>query len=513
MRNNIIYKTADNNLIFFIISVLLGILSSFSLPPYNLFFLNFISLPSLFILLQNKNKNAFKSFCVGWFFGFGYFFSNIYWINHSLTFDNTFKFLIPISLILIPSLLAIFYGLATLILYFFKLKNNFNSIFLFSAIFASTEFLRGIIFTGFPWNLIVYSISNYTNSLQILSYIGTYSLNLLCYTIFLTPIIYFMNIKFKIKAYSFFIIILLISSNSYFGSIKKKNFENTKDIINTNIKIVSPKIDIKRYFQNEDPTIMINEIVKLSDPKKNSNTLYILPEGILSGIYFKELKDYKDIFLRSFYKDENIILGTTINKNSNIYNSLVLMHSNLDVQSVYHKNDLVPFGEFLPLENFFHKLGIKKITQGYRSFSSSAKRDLINYKDFKILPLICYEIIYSGSLNKNKENYDFIVNISEDGWFGNSIGPYQHFSHSIFRSIEEGKNILRSSNNGISAHITPTGDVVNYLKSTESGVIEISSMKLKKNTFFFLNGNKIFFYFMLIYITLIFFLKRMKGIR
>ena len=117
MLNNIIYKIAGNNLIFFMLVVLLGIISSLSLPPYNLFFLNFISLPILFILFQTK-KNVFKSFCVGWFFGFGYFFSNIYWINHSLTFDNSFKLLIPISLFLIPLLLAIFYGLATFVLHF-----------------------------------------------------------------------------------------------------------------------------------------------------------------------------------------------------------------------------------------------------------------------------------------------------------------------------------------------------------------------------------------------------------
>ena len=512
MPNNIIYKLADNNLIFSILFILLGIISSFSLPPYNFFFLNFISLPILFLLFQTKKKNAFKSFCVGIFFGFGYFFSNIYWINHSLTFDNSFKFLIPISLFLIPLLLAIFYGLATFILHFFKLKNNFNSILLFSTIFALTEFLRGIIFTGFPWNLIAYSFSNQVELISIISIIGTYGFNLLCYTIFLTPIIYFMNINFKIKVYSFLIIIFIIFSNSYFGSVQKKNFENTKDTIKINIKIVSPKIEIKRYFENEDPIIRINEIIKLSDPKKNSETLYIFPEGILSGIYFKELQDYRTIFSDNFYNNDTIIMGTTINENSNIYNSLVLMHANLDVKSIYHKNNLVPFGEFLPFEGFLHKLGIKKITQGYKSFSSSQERDLIKYKDFKILPLICYEIIYSGTLNKNNENYDFIVNISEDGWFGNSIGPHQHFAHSIFRSIEEGKNVLRSSNNGISAHITPTGEIANYLKSTESGVIEISSMKLKKNNYFFLTGNKIFFYFVLIYITLIFFLKRKKGI-
>ena len=82
---------------------------------------------------------------------------------------------------------------------------------------------------------------------------------------------------------------------------------------------------------------------------------------------------------------------------------------------------------------------VLKITQGYQSFSSASKRDLINIDDTLFLPLICYEIIYSGSLSNNSENYDFIINISEDGWFGKSIGIDQHFFHSVFRSIEEGK--------------------------------------------------------------------------
>ena len=91
-----------------------------------------------------------------------------------------------------------------------------------------------------------------------------------------------------------------------------------------------------------------------------------------------------------------------------------------------------------------------------------------------------------------------------------SIGPYQHFSHLIFRSIEEGKNSIRSTNNGISAFINYKGEIINKIESTDRGVIEIRSLKLIKKTFFSSHGNKIFFYFLLIYISLIFFLKR-KG--
>ena len=125
----------------------------------------------------------------------------------------------------------------------------------------------------------------------------------------------------------------------------------------------------------------------------------------------------------------------------------------------------MPFGEFLPLEKALHKLGFKNLTNNYQSYSSGTVRKLINVgknSEIKLLPLICYEIIYSGQLTKYND-YNFIVNISEDGWFGNSIGPHQHFAHSIFRSIEYGKYTLRSANNGISAIIDPVGSISNKI--------------------------------------------------
>ena len=110
-----------------------------------------------------------------------------------------------------------------------------------------------------------------------------------------------------------------------------------------------------------------------------------------------------------------------------------------------------------------------------------------------------------------KDDFDLILNISEDGWFGNSVGPYQHFSHSIFRSIEEGKSLIRSANNGISAFINSKGQIINQIKSTESGVIEVKSFNQTKKTLFSSFGNKIFFYFLLFYIILFFFLKKKEN--
>ena len=125
------------------------------------------------------------------------------------------------------------------------------------------------------------------------------------------------------------------------------------------------------------------------------------------------------------------------------------------------------------------------------------------------MPLICYEIIYSGKLYKDS-NFDFIINISEDGWFGSSVGPHQHFVHSIYRSIEEGKNIIRSANNGISAYINNQGEIIKEIKSTQSGVIEISKYKKQRKTVFSRTGNKMFFYLLIIYISFIFFIYKRR---
>ena len=139
----------------------------------------------------------------------------------------------------------------------------------------------------------------------------------------------------------------------------------------------------------------------------------------------------------SFFKNSIVI---------KYFNSLSVYDDSLNLLHSYNKIKLVPFGEFLPFENILKTIGLRSITNNYQSFSSGDERNImeINRENFslKILPLICYEIIYSGRIFNNS-NFDLIVNISEDGWFGSSIGPQQHFIHSIFRAIESGKYLLR----------------------------------------------------------------------
>ena len=502
----------QNKLFIYIIPFILGLITSFSLPPYSYFFINFLTFPLLLIcLISNYKKGKWPSFTIGLMFGFGYFVSNLHWITNALTFEENFKPLIPISLILIPLFLGVFYGVATLVCSFFSLNKKFSSILIFSIFFSLIEFVRSFILGGFPWNLIAFSWLDYLPFLQVLSYIGTYSFNLLSVTIFLIPTITLFNYRKVTKIIFLFCTMAILLINFLYGSlIIKSNDKINETDLNFVIKIISPKIAINRYFEDENPEKIILELVKLSQPNNLEKTIFIFPEGALSNIYLEDLKNYSYIFSENYSNEHKIVIGINSNEESGVFNSMVVLDKDVNILAKYNKNKLVPFGEFLPFEIFFRKFGLKKITQGYRSFSSDNERNIININNLNFVPLICYEIIYSGKINKTIDDYNLILNISEDGWFGNSVGPYQHFSHSIFRSIEEGKNLIRSANNGISAFINSKGQIINQIKSTDKGVIEVRSFNETKKTIFSFFGNKIFFYFLLFYISLFFFFKK-KG--
>ena len=496
-------------------------LTSLSLPPFNYFIINFFTFSLFFYFLIKKSinlKNKKLFFIYGWIFGFGYFFTNLYWISISLTFDQNYKFLIPLTIFLIPSFLALFYGLVSFLFLIFKTKNILSSLLLFSLIFGATEFIRGIFLTGFPWNLIVYSFSNRLEFISIISIIGTYGLNLFCILIFTCPAVLFIkNIK-KGIIFNFLVLFTVILIFIY-GSTYKKKFDNIiENDFNFKIRVIGSQIGLERFYLDVDPIIVIKDLIKLSKPDLNEKTIFVWPEGIIPDITQENLVEYKWLFNENFNENHLFIIGINSNSIKNgsksNFNTFSVYDDNLNLINSYNKINLVPFGEFLPLENVLKNIGLRSLTNNYQSFSSGSKRDIIeiNQQNFylKILPLICYEIIYSGKLFKDT-NFELIVNISEDGWFGKSIGPKQHFSHSIFRAIESGKYIVRSSNNGIAAIINPLGIVEQSIEFGQSGYIDLSKTKKIQSTIFSKYGNKIFVLLILLYILLIFLLNKIKN--
>ena len=201
-------------------------------------------------------------------------------------------------------------------------------------------------------------------------------------------------------------------------------------------------------------------------------------------------------------------INTLNKKTGEHYNSLVVVDSNFEILSQYNKKKLVPFGEFLPFENILNKLGLKKITEGHGSFLKGKNQENIKIKNLNILPLICYEIIFPELAQKADQKTNLIVNISEDGWFGNSIGPHQHFAKAIFRAVENNSFLVRSANKGISAIISNKGEIFKQLDTNETGSIEI-------NVPLFQNEHKnkndlIFFILLFTYLTIFLIFKNKK---
>ena len=222
-------------LVIYIIPFFLGLLTVLSFQPFNFSFINFILLPIFFFLIvyiKKKSKGVYRKkkpywknlFLVGVSFGFGFYLSGIFWIAYSLTFEENFKFLIPFAVLFIPLFLSLFNGLTTLAIGHF-LNYNFSSILLFSASLSLSDYLRGKILTGFPWNLWAYSWSWTPEILQTLNFLGVYAFNILVLTIFTIPACLFFNYKkskqILITSFTFLFVFLLYIYGTY--SINKGN--------------------------------------------------------------------------------------------------------------------------------------------------------------------------------------------------------------------------------------------------------------------------------------------------
>ena len=501
--------------------IFLGSITSLSLPPFNYFIINFFTFSLIFIFLIKKSKihqNKKLFFLYGWLFGFGYFASSLYWISISLTFDENFKSLIPLTIFIIPGFLSIFFGLITHMFIIFKSEKIINSFLIFSLIFGVLEFLRGSILTGFPWNLIAYSFSNQSEILSITSVIGTYGFNLVCVSLFTSPALLVLRYSKVEVGTSIFFLIAFILFYFYGVNYENKFSKKKKEIYDYKIRVIGSNISLDRFYSSIDTASIIEELIKISNPKLKEKTIFVWPEGIFPGVYQEELSGYSSIFDKNFSENHLLIIGTNTQVENDVskefFNTLSIFDNKLDLLDSYNKINLVPFGEFLPFERILKKIGLKSLTNNYQSFSKGEKREIINIKkknfSIKILPLICYEIIYSGKIFSNN-NFDLIVNISEDGWFGKSIGPKQHHNHSIFRAVESGKYVVRSSNNGIASIINPLGIIEQSVNFGQSGYIDLKEINTIQPTIFSIYGNKIFGLLILLYILLIFSFNKIEN--
>ena len=507
-------------IILYILPFVIGSLTILSFQPFNFTIINFFIFPLFFYLLiyiKKKTKTVYRKkpfkknfFIFGLTFGFGFYFCGISWISNSLTFDENFKILIPFTMIFIPLFLSLFVGITTFLIGPY-LKLNFSSLLIFSASLAFSDYLRAYILTGFPWNLWAYSTITFIEMLQIVNSIGLFSYNLLAITIFTLPVILFFKINKIKKLISTIAAVSTIFTIYIYGNYqlnKNRQFlKNNNEKVN--IKIISPNFDLEYGLSAKKIEERFKKLIKYSDPDKTKQTLFIWPEGVFSGYSFNEILIFKELILKSFSSKHHIIFGTNKlePKLGSFYNSMLIVNNNFDIIQNYNKRKLVPFGEFLPLGELLNNFGFKKITEGHGSFLRGQNNNNIKIDKLNILPLICYEIIFPDLIQKSDEQTNLIVNISEDAWFGKSIGPDQHFVKSIFRAIESNTFLLRSANGGVSAIIDNKGNIIKKLNRNEAGSIEYEVPLIKSNK----TKNDLIFFILLITYLLIFLIYKKKN--
>ena len=499
--------------ILYLIPFVIGSLTVLSFQPFNIIIVNFFILPIFFYLtvyINKKSKSTFRKkpyrknlFIFGSVFGFGFYLSGVSWITNSLTFDENFKILIPFALILIPMFLSLFTGFVTLLIGPF-LNYNFSSILIFSGAMAFSDFLKSKLFTGFPWNLWAYSLSWSTEILQTLNLVGLFAFNLIVITIFTLPIIFLYKFSAIKKFCIFLFIIILILGVYIYGSYEINKNKNFLETINekVNVKIISPNFGLEYGLSIDQIEKKLKKLIKYSEPNSDKKTLFIWPEGVFGGYNYNDILIFNNLLKKNFSTNHYIIFGINKldEKTGLFYNSLLLVNNEFEIIQQYNKQKLVPFGEFLPFENLLNKLGLKKITEGHGSFQKGYKKNNIQIDQLNILPLICYEIIFPSLIQSANINTNLIVNISEDAWFGNTIGPDQHYAKSIFRAIEKDTFLLRSANQGISAIINNKGKPVKRLERNETGNIEIEVPLIKSDN----NKNDLIFFVLLITYLFIF---------
>ncbi len=449
--------------------------------------LGFIIFVYFAYLLFDKNEKTFLYlFFLGFCYGFGFLIIYLSWIiNPFLVYEQTKQY--ALLAILLPLSLSIFFGLFFCIFKFFK--NQIMLILSIPFVFIFIEFFISNFIYGFPWISSSLILSNNFLGLYLLKIFGLYPSGYIILSIFLFPtFFYFVRNqsgikKFYLSIFFIYLIILLISVYSLFKS--SNNFK--KELVIDAYQILKP---IKEFDEDK----IYNNIIEIIDSSKAD---YI----IFAENNFPYLINNLN-YLTNLTKDEKkIIFGATRIEEGNYYNSLLLIEKNKI--NYFDKQILVPFGEFLP---FRENLNFMEIISGSVDFKSGNNDRVIATNDnLNILPAICYEIIFNKIFkNIEKDKIDIIINITNDMWFGNKIGPYQHFYIARTKASIANKPLVRVSNNGISAIIDNNGKLIRYSKLNQADNLNYNlKIKDRKNFFTF---HKFYFYYLLItFIFLIFF--------
>ena len=449
---------------------LLGLGSVLALPPVGLFPVLFAVFPALVWQIDGTATRR-AAFAVGWWFGLGHFMAGTYWISNALLVEaDRFAWLIPPTLVGVSAYLAIYPALACAFARW--MRPGWPRIAALAVGWTALEMLRGVAFTGFPWNPIASTWSDIPAMLQPAAGVGVFGLGLLTVVLAAAPAMTARGGRAGIAVAVG--VPLLLAAGWGAGTLRIPRAADA-DHAGVKLGIVQPNLPQHEKVQARFRDSHFSKHLAMTEMAAGAGvTHFIWPETAI-GFALSRTPGAADAVARLVPEGGLVIAGAFRASPPGMrpvrfWNSLVAIDGKARSVAAYDKARLVPFGEYVPLRSV---LAFTQVTGGRFDFSRGPGPTTLNVKGLPpFSPLICYEIIFPGRVVGPGERPRWLLNVTNDGWFGDSAGPYQHFAAARMRAVEEGLPVVRAANSGISAVIDPYGRVIQRLGLGRAGVVE-----------------------------------------
>ena len=494
-----------------LIAFLAGAASTLALPPTNIWPVPFVTFPVLVWLVDGaagtRLGGVLAAASAGWWFGFGYFLAGLYWLGHAFLVDaKTFGWLLPFAVTALPAAMAIYTALGLALARAIWTRGATRILALAVAL-TLAEWLRGHLFSGFPWNTYGYALISPLWLAQGAALIGIWGLTFLAVAIYASPAALAdprtdTTRPWVAPALSGAVIAAL----AIYGAARLAG-TSTNYVEGVHLRIMQPNLQQDDKFNYARKQQVMDRYLALSDRKDGPQstglrgvTHLIWPESAFPFFLTRE-PDVLAQISALLPKGTVLITGAIRAPDSRgvvnrAYNSIYVIGDDGSILSVYDKVHLVPFGEYLPFQDLLERLGLEQLTKVRGGFIPGERRQNQPAPGApNFLPLVCYEIIFASDAVPHSEQPNWLyrhlghyfdwpfvagngarpgwlLNLTNDGWFGASAGPYQHFQQARVRAIEEGLPLVRAANTGISAVVDPLGRVVASLPLGVEGILD-----------------------------------------
>jgi apolipoprotein N-acyltransferase len=434
------------------------------------------------------------AFWVGWWFGFGYFVAGLWWIGAAVLVDAAnFAWALPLAVIGLPAILAIFFGLATALAHMFW-RDGLSRIFMLAASFGLFELLRGWAFTGFPWNSLGTMLTSNLWFMQSVAVIGVDGLTLVAVLLFALPALL---VEHKARWRGVILPIVILAALAAWGHLRPLYMPVIDSGKTIEARLVQPSIPQNLKWDSAEKQKIFEQLMKLTKDKSEKRPDLILwPETALPYLLQERPQTLAD--MGDALADGQMILTGAIRVEgetgggARYYNSVLAINDKGEVAGAADKLHLVPFGEYLPLADWLEPLGVNPLVVAPGAFSpGNAAEQIAGPKGIKIMPLICYEVIFAGPAMRQVKGADLIINVTNDAWYGATPGPYQHFRQAQLRAVENGMPLLRAGNNGLSGLIDPMGNISGGLALDAAAFSDVTVVLAKSNTVYSVHGTVI----------------------